>query len=210
MTCPNCGNEDYEILKSKGKKVKELTVKCNVCNHTYRTSYEEAQKLSLRVIISEFESSWKTNIDLYSDEYLEVGTILFIDNKEVEVTSIENKDSIRVYECPIIDIQTIWAKSLDSLARIGLSLDNHGEVLSHKLEIEREFIFSIGDVGEVNGLKFKIYGFKTLERSMKKGYAYAKVIKRIYAKLLSNKDPSKVKYDLSEYVVKTTMKEHRY
>jgi len=210
MTCPTCGNEEYEILKSKGKKVKELTVQCTSCNHVYREVYEEAYEIAVRVVISEFETSWKTNVKLFSDEYLEVGTILYIDNKEVEVTSIENNESIRVYECPVIEIQTIWAKSLDTLARIGLSIDNHGQVLSHKIEIERDFIFTIGDIGEVNGLKFQIYGFKTLERSMKKGYAYAKVIKRVYAKLLSPKDKSTIKYDLSEYVVKTTIKEHDY
>lgn len=210
MPCPNCGNEEYEVLKSKGKKVKELTVQCNECSHIYRQVHEEAQQVELRVIISEFERSWKTSVKLYSDEYLEVGTILYIDDKEVEVTSIENKDSIREYECPVINIQTIWAKSLDTLARLGISIDNHGEVLSHKIEIERDFIFTIGDVCQIDGIKFKIYGFKTLERSMKKGYAYAKVIKRVYGKLLPGKDKSTVQYDLTEYVIKTTIKEHNY
>jgi uncharacterized Zn finger protein len=210
MTCPNCGNEEYQVLKSKGKKVKELTVQCTACSHVYREVHEEAQEIDVRVVISEFENSWKSNVKLYSDEYHEVGTILYIDDKEVEVTSIENNESIRVYECPVINIQTIWAKSLDTLARLGISIDNHGEVLSHKIEIEREFIFTIGDVCEIDGIKFRIYGFKTLERSMKKGYAYAKVIKRVYGKLLSRKDKSKVQYDLTEYVIKTTIKEHNY
>lgn len=136
--------------------------------------------------------------------------MLYIDDKDVEVTSIENNEGNRVYECPVVDIKTIWAKSLDTLARIGLSIDNQGNVISHKLELEREFIFSIGDIGEINGLKFRVYGIKTLERNMKKGFAYAKVIKRVYGKLLSSKDKSKLKYDLSEYVVKTTSKEKRY
>lgn len=210
MACPNCGNEEYEILKSKGKKVKQLTLQCKSCSHVYRQTLQEAQEVEVRVVISEFENSWKSSVKLYSDEYLEVGTVLFIDDKEVEVTSIENTDSIRVYECPVINIQTIWAKSLDTLARLGISIDNHGEVLSHKIEIEREFIFTIGDVCEIDGVKFKIYGFKTLERSMKKGYAYAKVIKRVYGKLLPRNDRSTVQYDLTEYVIKTTIKEHNY
>ena len=210
MSCPMCGCEDFEILKSKGKKIKELTVRCDECEHVYRQTQEQAREINVRVVISEFEHSWKTSVTLFSDEYLECGTLLYIDDKEVEVTSIENSESIRVYECPVIDIQTIWVKSLDTLARIGLSVDNHGNVLSYKLEIEREFIFEVGDVGQVNGVKFKVYGFKTLERSMKKGYAYAKVIKRVYAKLLPSKDKSRVKYDLSEYVIKTTIKEHDY
>ena len=136
--------------------------------------------------------------------------LLYIDGKDVEVTSIENNEGNRAYECPVVDIKTIWAKSLDTLSRIGLSIDNQGNVISHKIEVEQEFIISIGDVGEVNGLKFRVYGIKTLERNMKKGFAYARVIKRIYGKLLSSKDKSKVKYDLSEYVVKTTSKEKNY
>ncbi len=211
MVCPVCGNDEYNILKSKGKKNVELLVQCAECNHVYHeTAPEEAYEVKVRVVISEFEKSWKTNVTLYSDEYLETGTILYIDDKDVEVTSIENVDGNRVYECPVVDIKTIWAKSLDTLARIGLSIDHQGNVISHKIEVEREFIISIGDVGEVNGLKFRVYGIKTLERNMKKGFAYARVIKRIYGKLLSSKDKSKVKYDLSEYVVKVTSKEKNY
>jgi len=211
MVCPACGHDEYEILKSKGKKNKELIVKCDECGHTYHeTAPEEAYEIEVRVVISEFERSWKTSIFLYSDEYLETGTLLYIDDKDVEVTSIENNDGNRVYECPVVDIKTIWAKSLDTLSRIGLSIDNQGNVISHKIEVEQEFIISIGDIGEVNGLKFRVYGIKTLERNMKKGFAYARVIKRVYGKLLSSKDKSKVKYDLTEYVVKVTSKEKNY
>lgn len=211
MVCPSCGYDDYEILKSKGKKTKELLVKCLECNHVYHEiAPEEAYEIDVRVIISEFEKSWKTSIKLYSDEYLETGTLLFIDGKDVEVTSIENKEENRVYECPVVDIKTIWVKSLDTLARIGISIDHQGNVISHKIEVEQEFIITIGDIGEINGLKFKVYGIKTLERNMKKGFAYARVIKRVYGKLLSSKDKSKVKYDLTEYVVKTTSKEKNY
>ena len=211
MPCPICDFEEYEVLKTKGKKVKELLVKCDNCGHVYHeTAPEEAKELQVRVVISEFEKSWKSTVELYSDEYLEIGTLLYIDDKEVEVTSIENQQGNRVYECPVVEIKTIWAKSLDTLSRIGISIDHEGNVISHKIEIEREFIFTIGDVGEIKGLKFKIYGIKTLERSMKKGFAYARVIKRVYGKLLSGKDKSRVKYDLTEYVVKTTNKEKKY
>lgn len=211
MVCPSCGNDEYEILKSKGKNNQELLVKCENCGHTYHeTAPEEAYEIEVRVVISEFEHSWKTSVTLYSDEYLEVGTLLYIDDKDVEVTSIENNEGNRAYECPVVDIKTIWAKSLDTLSRIGLSIDNQGNVISHKIEVEQEFIVAIGDVGEVNGLRFRVYGIKTLERNMKKGFAYARVIKRIYGKLLSPKDKSKIKYDLTEYVVKTTSKEKRY
>lgn len=211
MPCPICDFEEYEILKTKGKKVKELLVKCDNCGHVYHeTAPEEAKELQVRVVISEFEKSWKSTVELYSDEYLEIGTLLYIDDKEVEVTSIENQQGNRVYECPVVEIKTIWAKSLDTLSRIGISIDHEGNVISHKIEIEREFIFTIGDVGEIKGLKFRIYGIKTLERSMKKGFAYARVIKRVYGKLLSGKDKSRVKYDLTEYVVKTTNKEKKY
>lgn len=45
---------------------------------------------------------------------------------------------------------------------------------------------------------------------MRTGFAYAKVIKRVYGRLLPRNDKSKVKYDLSEYVIKTTIKEKDY
>jgi uncharacterized Zn finger protein len=210
MTCPICGSEDYEILKSKGNKTKQLLVQCSECNHTYREVVEEepeAYEINIRVIISEFENSWQTKVKFFSDEYLESGTILYIDDKDVEVTSIENKKGVRVNECPVIDIKTIWAKSLDKPVRLGVSIDNHGTVFSHKIEVDQDFIFTIGDVSIIKGMKFEVYGFKTLERRMRTGYAYAKVIKRVYGKLLPEKSKSKIKYDLTEYVVKTTIKE---
>ena len=107
MVCPMCGCEEYTILKSKGKKIKDYTVQCITCSHVYHEMVEEAQEIEVRVIISEFERSWKTTIKLYSDEYLEVGTLLYIDDIDVEVTSIENKEGIREFECPIINIKTI-------------------------------------------------------------------------------------------------------
>ncbi len=212
MTCPICGHEDYEVIKIKGKKKKDLLVKCDQCSHVYHEYVDDdVRPINVRVVISEFEKSWRSEIELFSDEYLEVGTLLYIDDKDVEVTSIENTESHRVDECPVEDILTIWAKSLDTLARIGLSIDYKGDVLSHKLEIEKDFIFTIGDVCQVNTEKFQIYAFKTLERNMRKGYAYAKVIKRIYGKLLPLSDTSKVQYDLSDYVIKTTVKDdYRY
>ena len=84
MVCPVCGYDEFEVIKSKGKKNRDLLVKCDECGHVYHeTAPEEAHEVKVRVIISEFETSWKTNVTLYSDEYLEVGTILYIDDKDV-------------------------------------------------------------------------------------------------------------------------------
>ena len=36
MNCTQCGSESCEILKSKGKKSKELLLQCNECGNTIK------------------------------------------------------------------------------------------------------------------------------------------------------------------------------
>ncbi|MEN6291905.1 MAG: HVO_0476 family zinc finger protein, partial [Methanobacterium sp.] len=146
MKCPVCESESYEILKSKGKHSKELLLKCEECGNVYRENIIREKPVDVRTVISEFEKSKKEFIKLYPDEVLMVDDILDLDGKEVAVNSIETKTNARVYRSQVSDIETIWASPMDMPARVGISVDFGGRIISKKVDIDRDFEFTVGDI----------------------------------------------------------------
>ena len=199
MKCPVCESESYEILKSKGKHSKELLLKCGECGNVYRETIIREKPVDVRIVISEFEKSKKDFVKLYPDEVLMVDDILDLDGKEVAVNSIETKTSTRVYRSPVSDIETIWASSMDIPARVGISVDFGGRIISKKVDVDRDFEFTVGDIVKMGDLIFKINSMKTIERKLRKGFAKAYVTKRVYGRPLE--EFVRYNYDLSPNIV---------
>lgn len=202
MKCPVCESSSFEVLKSKGKHSKEFILKCNECGNVYRETIIREKPVDIRIVISEFESSKKGYIKLYPDEELQVDDILDIDGKEVAITSIEAKNTGRIYKTQVSNIETIWASSLDIPARVGISVDFGGKILSKKVDMDRDFEFHVGDVVKLGNLLFRINSIKTLERKVRKGFAKAGVSKRVYGRPLDNNE--RYKYDLTPNIVDNT------
>ena len=199
MKCPVCESESYEILKSKGKHSKELILKCGECGNVYRETIIREKPVDVRIVISEFEKSKKDFVNLYPDEVLMVDDILDLDGKEVAVNSIETKTSARVYRSQVSDIETIWASSMDIPARVGISVDFGGRIISKKVDVDRDFEFTVGDIVKMGDLIFKINSMKTIERKLRKGFAKAYVTKRVYGRPLE--EFVRYNYDLSPNIV---------
>ena len=199
MKCPVCESESYEILKSKGKHSKELLLKCEECGNVYRETIIREKPVDVRIVISEFEKSKKAFVKLYPDEVLMVDDILDLDGKEVAVNSIEIKTSARVYRSQVSDIETIWASSMDIPARVGISVDFGGRITSKKVDVDRDFEFTVGDIVKMGNLIFKINSIKTIERKLRKGFAKAYVTKRVYGRPLE--EFVRYNYDLSSNIV---------
>ncbi|MDI6725236.1 MAG: HVO_0476 family zinc finger protein [Methanobacterium sp.] len=199
MKCPACESEYYEILKSKGKHSKELLLKCEECGNVYREIIAREKPVDVRIVISEFESSSKGFIKLYPDEELSLGDVLEFEDKKVEITSIETKRGGRTNKSNVNEINTIWASSLDIPARIGISVDFGGRIISKKVEVDRDFEFHVGDVIKLGNLIFRVNSIKTIERKVRKGFAKAYVTKRVYGKPLDKS--VRYNYDLSSKLV---------
>ena len=153
MQCPICGSDDIEILNSKKKESKkkfmeEYLLKCFDCGHVFKDVVSAKKPKDYRLIISEQNKSHKTTIELSPSDELKVGDILLSDLGQVEVSSIEVNDT-RVKKALVEDIETIWATSIEIPARIGFSVDLHGEVDSYKLDLERDFEIAPGDVVKI-------------------------------------------------------------
>lgn len=202
MNCTQCGSESCEILKTKGKKSKELLLQCNECGNIFRETIAVEKPLKIRVVVSEYESSHKTSVDLYPDEVLEFEGLLDLDGRPAQITSIENNRGGRVMVANASDIDTIWATYIDIPARIGISVDYGGRILSKKVEVDREFEFTIGDVVKLENVLFKVRAMKTQDRKMRKGFAKAFVIKRVYGR--PDRDLKRYDYDLTSKIVEVS------
>ena len=205
MDCPICGSDEIEILNSKQKSSKkkvteEYLLKCEDCGHVFKDIISLKKPKPYRLIISEQDKSHKTTIDLSPSDELKKGDILLSEFGQVEVTSIEVSDT-RVNKAKIENINTIWASSIEIPARIGFSVDLHGEVDSFKLDLDRDFEIAPGDIVKIGKHIVKVHVIKTQERKLTSGFAKANVIKRVYSKPVkfNNYD-----YDLTEKKKKKT------
>ena len=205
MECPICGSDELEILNSKQKSskkkfIEEYLLKCDECGHVFKDIVSAKKPKPYRLIISEQDKSHKTTIDLSPSDELKCGDILLSDLGQVEVTGIEIKDK-RVTEAKLEDVDTIWALSVEIPARIGFSVDLHGEVDSYKLDLDRDFEIAPGDIVKIDKHIVKVHVIKTQDRKLTSGFAKAGVIKRVYSKPVkfNNYD-----YDLTKYIFKKT------
>jgi len=205
MDCPICGSDDIEILNSKQKTTKkklteEYLLKCEDCGHVFKNIISLKKPRPYRLIISEQDKSHKTTIDLSPSDELKIGDNLLTEFGQVEVSGIEVEDK-RVNKSKLEDVKTIWASSVEIPARIGFSVDLHGEVDSYKLDLERDFEIAPGDVVKIDNHIVKVHVIKTQERKLTSGFARANVIKRVYSKPVkfNNYD-----YDLTKNIFKKT------
>ena len=207
MDCPICGSDDIEILNSKQKTTKkkfteEYLLKCEECGHVYKNIISLKKPRPYRLIISEQDKSHKTTIDLSPSDELRTGDTLLTEFGQVEVNSIEVGDK-RVEKSQLEEVSTIWASSVEIPARIGFSVDLHGEVDSYKLDLERDFEIAPGDIVKIENHIVKVHVIKTQERKLTSGFAKAGIIKRVYSKPVrfNNYD-----YDLTKNIFKKTKK----
>lgn len=193
--CPNCESDEIEVLKSrvessKTHDIEKLVLQCKQCNHIFKKTIKEENAIPVRVIISANEDSEKTMIELYPDVTLKKGDTLETEKGKVEVKSLENKDNARLEKAVVKDIATIWTTSLEIPVRIGVSIDFRGWIQAYKIDVSRKSQFEVGDVLKLEDNIFVINSMKTEERKMRKGFAKAPVLKRIYGKPVQTK-----KYD---------------
>jgi uncharacterized Zn finger protein len=202
MQCPICGGENFQTLKSKHTSTKideidESLLKCNDCQHVFKHLDRLKKQQSFRLIISENESSKKTNIDIYPDDTLSVGDILISDLGQSEITSFELKSGKRVKSTIVKDIDTIWATSIDIPSRIGIAINFKGLTQSYKVDLDREFRVSAEDIIKIEDTIFKVRVIKTFKMKMTKGSVRASVIRRVYGEPM---DFKKYDYDLTDKI----------
>lgn len=136
-------------------------------------------------------------MELFPDQELNVGDYLQTNFGKVEITSLETTQR-RESHVKARDVKTIWANSKEIPARFGISVDLHGKVASFKVETVRDFKISVDDVFKIDNYIINVYMIKTEDRKTSKGFAKARVIKRVYGRPVNLK---RYDYDLTESIV---------
>lgn len=204
MKCPNCGSRDLEILKSeteikKHKEIKRALFRCRKCDTVFRDVLGREIPIKINVIVSKYEKSWKEKIFVLPSKKFSVGDIIQTESGASKITSIEKSDGTRVKKCKAQDIDTLWTVTLEKPARIGLSIGFGGEILSKKLEVDRNLTFGIGDTIKIGKHVVKIRAIRTKKKTIRTGSDKAKNIKRLYTVPLKPDAP--YKYDLTSLVI---------
>jgi uncharacterized Zn finger protein len=202
MKCPICDGENFQTLKAKHSSTKtddidEFLLKCDDCQHVFKSSTRFKKPRSFRLIISENESSIKTKVNISPDDTLYLGDTLLSDLGQCEIKSLELKSRKRVKSTIANDIDTIWASSIDIPSRVGIAINFKGLTQSYKVDLDREFRVSTEDIIKIEYTVFKVKVIKTLKMKMTKGSAKSSVIRRVYGEPM---DFKKYDYDLSDKI----------
>ena len=182
LECPNCKKETiHQILKSKGKSVLNLISKCNECEQTHSSLLKKPESIEIPIIISDRDKAVKSKIELDTDEELETGNPLIVDEIPVIITSIETEK--RVIRAKTSEIKTIWAKRYDKL-KIKVSINKADKTVSKSLIAVPDEEFFIGDILTFGRMKVVVHAIKTNDRSIKRGFAPARDIVRVYGRMV--------------------------
>jgi uncharacterized Zn finger protein len=169
-------------LQEKKGLVLNALVKCSKCGFRYQSVIRTPMAISVPIIVSEQQSSEKSEIELSSDEMINVGDEFHLDEGTVKITAIEVK-SRRVESSLAKRITTLWAKKFDKI-KLGISINKGEKTLTRTLWAVPDEEFFIGDVMKIKGLSFTIHRIKTHDKNLREGSAAARDIVRLYAKTI--------------------------
>lgn len=183
IECPNCNDETlHNILKSKGKKhIYNITCKCSICEQIHLTTLELPKTIELVINISYGEKTLRKKVKFDTDEELFVGDEIIVDEIPVMITLIETDK--RVQNAITNEIKTICAKKYDKL-KIKVSINRADKTTSKSIIAVPDEEFYIGDIITFGNIRVVIHSIKTNEKLIKRGYALAREIVRIYSRII--------------------------
>ncbi|USG99560.1 translation initiation factor 2 [Thermococcus argininiproducens] len=181
--CPECGSEEVEVIKERGR---ELTLRCLECSYVWQITLSKTIKVP--VIVSKHERSFKRTAELPADEEIRIGDIVELDDDEIRITGIELEDNKRVEKAEIKEVKVLWGESLTYPKVIGVSIYfPKGITQSFKVKVNREDEFAVGEVLEVGGQTFRIEKIKIEGKMLRYGKAKADEIVRIMGRPIRGK-----------------------
>ncbi|CAI1493706.1 Putative archaeal Zn-finger protein [Thermococcus nautili] len=167
--CPECGSDDVEVIKERGR---ELTLRCNECGNVWHVTLPKLVKVPL--IVSKHERSFKSEAELPEGEEIRVGDIVETEEDEVRITGIELEGGKRVNRAKVGEIKTLWGESLTYPKVIKVSIYMpKGLTQSFRVKVPRDEEFAVGEVVEVGGYTFRIEKIKTERKMLHHGKAKA-------------------------------------
>lgn len=175
FVCPECGSEDVEVIKERGR---ELTLRCNECHNVWMITLPKLR--GVPVIVSEHERSFRVTGYLPEGDEVRVGDVIETEKGDVRITGIELDGQKRVERAKTDDVKTLWGENLDFPAVFGVSIYlNDGVTQSFKVKAGRDEEFVTGEALEVGGYTFVVERIKTRRKMVRHGKAKADEITRL-------------------------------
>lgn len=180
--CPSCGTEtEHAVIKSG----QESLVRCEDCGAVHPLQIERERLTTLKVIVNKGGISRPYRIKIPAKEDLWVGEEFLVDDESQDVvmtkiTSLETDR--RVEKAPASDIKTVWARAIDEVD-LKVSVYRKGQTRSLKTPLHGEDILELGEIKEIDGIKFKITKIKLRDEGFAES-AQAKDITRVWGREL--------------------------
>ncbi len=165
LVCPECGSDDVEVVKERGR---ELTLRCNDCGSVWIITLPKLVKVPL--IISKHERSFKSEAELPEGEEVRIGDIVDTEEDEVRITGIELEGNRRTNRANVGEIRTLWGESLSypKVVKVSIYLPK-GVTQSFRVKVGRNEEFTVGEILEVNGYRFRLEKIKMERRMIRRG-----------------------------------------
>jgi uncharacterized Zn finger protein len=133
------------------------------------------------VVVSEGESSHRTTVEIETDDMILVGDELLVDGIPVQVRGIEVGTDRRVESSPVKQIRTLWTVRFDKvMVKFSINMGHTTKAGSQVASPDEEF--TVGELVQVKGVTAVIHRIKTWDRTLQRGSAEARDIRRIYGK----------------------------
>jgi uncharacterized Zn finger protein len=195
VECPSCLSDKkvpHEVLRTANK----LVIRCKVCHTTQQIDLpHRVVSLKLKVVVSDYEQSHVSWLELKALERLHIGDEFIVENSSIDavrITAIELSDGVRTVEAEAESIRTLWAQKIDKVV-VKIAVHTGKTTSSHKVAFDGEKRFVVGDkerLGEVARIKIK-HG-PVLDRAGQS--AQAKDIARVYIKGKTRRTPIGSRY----------------
>ena len=185
--CPNCNSETvHNILKGKlsskkNQETLECTVECNKCKSVHKAKIQTPKTITIPIIVSSMEASEPKKIDLNSNDVLQIGDEIIVDNINIKITALETKSDKRVDDSKVDGLKTIWGKRFDKV-RVKVTINKGSTTYSRELWAVPDEEFYIGDILTFGRLKSVVHRIKTHDKLLKRdgSMAIAKDIVRVF------------------------------
>jgi uncharacterized Zn finger protein len=180
--CPSCGTEtEHAIIKSG----QESLVRCEECETVHSVQKERERLTTLKVIVNKGGVSRPYHIKVPAREELTVGEEFLVDDEsqDVVMTTITSLETERRVENALAgEIKTVWARAIDDVD-LKVSVYRRGQTRSLKTATPGDELFALGEVREIDGIKFKITKIKLRGEGFSDS-AQAKDITRVWGREL--------------------------
>jgi uncharacterized Zn finger protein len=197
--CPSCSSDKkvpHDVLSTNNKK---LVIRCTLCHTTQQVALPARFKnLKLRVIVSDYDHSHMSWLELGALERPHIGDEFIVENSSVDavrITGIEIDGGVRTVEAKAESIRTLWAQKIDKVV-VKIAVHSGKTTKSHKVAFDGEKRFVVGDkerFGEVARIKIK-HG-PVFDRAGQS--ASAKDIARVYIKDITRRSAGRNQFSFT-------------